>query len=113
MQYLNTFGIVLISVIATAVGGVLILGVKWLFCINKNVNKMVNNGKRRAGENQVQFQMLRAHGKAIRATLEVVGRNATNGNVKKAFLEMDEADKAYDKYSDGLVGFQDIERVKK
>ena len=112
MIYLDMFLKGLIGVVAAGLGGLIILAIKWLFSIKKNVDSMVSNGKRRAIENQVQFQILRSHGTVNRAILEVVSQTKNNGNVKRAFRALEEADKVFNNYSDNFVQYDCKEKEK-
>ena len=103
MQYLNTFILSMIGVFAAAIAGGIVLSVKSLIKIRTDIEGMVANGVKRAGENKVQFQMLRSHGQALKATLEVVSQTENNGNVKRAFKSLEEAEKYYNCNSDDLV----------
>ena len=112
MQYLNTFILSMIGVFAAAIAGGIVIAVKGVLVIKKDIAGMVNNGRRRAAENQVQFQILRAHGKAIKATLEVVSQTKNNGNVSRAFKSLEEADKSFNDYSDNFVKYDCKEKEK-
>lgn len=111
MEYIDKLIIPMIAVFGTSFATAIILFGKWLLSIKKNTEQMIENGQARAGENQVQQQMLRSHGRAIRATLEVVAKNQNNGNVERAFKSLDEADKVYSDYTDGLIRFKNLQRA--
>ena len=117
-ELLSRFIFGIVGVLASSAGLLIVLAIKWLFSIKKNVDSMVNNGRARAAENLLQFKMMRAQGKAINALstasktiLEVTAKNINNGNVEKAFREiacadeeLDAAQKKYDEFSDSLIG---------
>jgi hypothetical protein len=131
MQYLDKFIFAIIGVLGTGTGAGIMLLVKWPSSINKtinsiknNVDSIVDNNKNRAIENRVQFQMMRAQGKAITALstasktiIEVTAKKEINGNVEKALgaiatadKELTEANQKYEDFADSLIGLQDIER---
>jgi hypothetical protein len=120
MVYVDKFIMTVIGVLAAGFGGLIIVAIKWLFNINKNVNGMVENGKHRAAENKLQFQMFKgygkgieSHGAALKTLIEITAQNKINGNVEKAFEEIKKADVAladvtekYGCYFDSLVTYK-------
>lgn len=107
--------------------GLLLLAVKWLFAVKKNIGTMVENGKNRAEETRALFRIQEKQCKvqeatlqAVEATLEVVGKNLNNGNVDKAMDKIKEGRKSLGEADDifkdtmlGKIGFQEIVEVKK
>lgn len=76
--------------------------------IKTDVKSMVCNGKKRAGENQAQFQIIDSQGDAIQAILEVVAKGNNNGNVEKAFSSLEAGRKIYkDFIKDNLVSIEE------